>query len=608
MKKNQSVILEFIESIYDEYKDLHDGAVADYIPELGLADPNWFGIVIATVDGKLYTVGDTDKEFTIQSISKAYTYAIALEDNGVDHVLSKVGIEPSGDLFNAISLNENGRPANPMINAGAIATTGLVKSDGSEVIEKIRDKYSQFAGRELSIDKKVYQSESNTGHRNRAIGHMLRNFNIIESDPNPILENYFQQCSILVNCKDLAVMAATLANNGINPVTNNRVIDNQYVKNVLSVMSSCGMYDYSGSWMYNIGLPAKSGVGGGILTVLPGQLGIAVFSPPLDDKGNSCRGIKVLERLSQKLNLHTFNVNELSPNAFIRSTLNLTSMSSNKRRNQQETDLLTEHGESVLIFTLQGNITFSSYELIMRAVLSSLNNTKYVVFNLGRVFDVDSHIVELFLKLFHQLSKMDTTLLFCEEDGNLGLSKYFLVEDKEHKNLFFEKLMDVVEWLEDEIIDLYIPRKRDDIAFELKDFKVCNTLNIEDINYLKEKLEPVVFEKTDIIIGQGEDADSLFFLTKGNVDVSFKADHKIHKVASCGPGNLVGEMAIVASGPRSAYITAASAKVECLKLSLHDYEKMSTEAPNLKLELLKNIANDLSEKLRIANKNIQLLI
>ena len=218
MNNEGSPIQTLINNVYEKHKTLNSGVVADYIPELGLADHNWFGIVVATVEGHIYSIGDVNQTFTIQSISKAFTYALALQERGFDHVLSKVGVEPSGDAFNAISLDEHGRPANPMINAGAIATTSLIKaSNGQTVIEKILGKYSAFSGSLLTIDEKVYQSESYTGHRNRAIGFMLRNFDIIEDDPLPVLEDYFQQCSVLINCKDLALMGATLANKGVNP-------------------------------------------------------------------------------------------------------------------------------------------------------------------------------------------------------------------------------------------------------------------------------------------------------------------------------------------------------------------------------------------------------
>src|SRR5204862_4646762 len=222
------------------------------------------------------------------------------------HVITKVGMEPTGDAFNSISLEPGtGRPRNPMINAGAIATTALIAGKSPQIkLRRLLDMFGAFAGRELLLDDAVYRSESETGHRNRAIGYMLRNFDILVEDPNPAVELYFQQCSVSVNCHDLGVIAATLANRGINPITGKQAIRGEYVESVLSVMGSCGMYDYAGEWLYRVGMPAKSGVAGGIIAVLPGQLGIGVFSPLLDNHYNSIRGVQVCNELSRHFDLH----------------------------------------------------------------------------------------------------------------------------------------------------------------------------------------------------------------------------------------------------------------------------------------------------------------
>ena len=305
-----SPIMDYLQELQRQFADLDDGEVADYIPELAKANSDWFGICIATTEGHVYEAGDSRQEFTIQSISKPFVYGLALEDNGRADILRKIGVEPTGDAFNSISLDpQTGRPANPMINAGAIAAAGQIMGhDDNKKVNRILEMLSTYAGRALTVDETVYQSESETGHRNRAIGYMLRNFNILEEDPTPTLELYFRQCSISVCCRDLAVMGATLANAGKNPVTGERAIRGEYVENVLGVMGSCGMYDYAGEWIYKVGMPAKSGVAGGILAVLPGRLGIGVFSPRLDSRGNSVRGIEVCNRISMDFNLHMFNV------------------------------------------------------------------------------------------------------------------------------------------------------------------------------------------------------------------------------------------------------------------------------------------------------------
>ena len=332
-----SPIEGYLADLHAKYASLHDGEVATYIPELAKADPGWFGIGIATTDGYVYEVGDTRQPFTIQSISKPFAYGLALEDRGRSAVLGKVGVEPSGDAFNSISLAPGtGRPLNPMINAGAITTTSLVKgASSSQQVQRLVDVLSLHTGRVLTVNEAVYLSEKETGHRNRAIGHMLRNFDIMTEDPTQALDVYFQQCAIEVTCRDLAVMAATLANGGTNPATGERAIAPELVDSVLSVMMSCGMYDYAGEWLYLVGAPAKSGVSGGIMAVWPGQLGIAVFSPRLDARGNSVRGIKVCQDLSRDFNLHALRVPRYA-RAAIRAVYDLSKVGSKRFRREPE--------------------------------------------------------------------------------------------------------------------------------------------------------------------------------------------------------------------------------------------------------------------------------
>src|SRR5712671_5568081 len=216
LKPLTSPVLDYLEHLRDECAAVKDGAVATYIPGLATANPNWFGICLVTTTGAVYELGDSRQPFTIQSISKPFVYGLALEDQGRSHVLTRVGLEPTGDAFNSISLDPGtGRPRNPMINAGAIATAGLISGKTPQTrLKRLMDMIGTYAGRELGVDESVYRSESETGHRNRAIGHMLRNFDMITGDPTPIVELYFQQCSIAVTCRDLALMAGTLANRG----------------------------------------------------------------------------------------------------------------------------------------------------------------------------------------------------------------------------------------------------------------------------------------------------------------------------------------------------------------------------------------------------------
>ncbi len=303
------ILQEIIDSLHAQYLKNNDGEIATYIPELGKANPAHFGISLATKDGRIFETGDSDQLFTIQSISKPFTYGMALEVFGQEKVSQHVGVEPSGDAFNSIELESGtNRPFNPMVNAGAITVSSLLYQHyGDEALEVMLKRFSDAAGRELSVDEAVYESEARTGHRNRAIAHLLLNFGMVDENIEPALDLYFKQCSILVNCKDLAVMSATLSNLGKNPVTSKEVYEITCVRNMLSIMLTCGMYDYSGQWAYKVGIPAKSGVSGGVTAVVNRQLGLACYSPKLDSRGNSCRGIDACISLTNELGLHAFD-------------------------------------------------------------------------------------------------------------------------------------------------------------------------------------------------------------------------------------------------------------------------------------------------------------
>jgi len=291
----------------------HDaGEPASYIPELAAVDPELLSFGVVGPRGRVMTVGDDSAEFTIQSMSKPFVLALALQALGREAVLARVGAEPSGEPFNAISLEAGtGRPANPLVNAGAIATTALIAGgDIDERTGRIVAMMSEFAGRSLWVDEAVYASESVTGDRNRALAHLLKSYGIIDGPVHDAVETYFRQCSVLVTVRDLAVMAATLAFGGVNPVTRERVVSERVARDVTSLMASCGMYDFSGEWMLRVGLPAKSGVSGGVMAVATSQFGVAAFSPRLDVHGNSVRASAIVETLSDRFGMHLFEPHE----------------------------------------------------------------------------------------------------------------------------------------------------------------------------------------------------------------------------------------------------------------------------------------------------------
>ncbi len=303
-------IQDLIEKLYRRYLPLKDGKLASYIPELARVNPDLFAISVTTTAGETFAVGNQSTEFTLQSVSKPFVYGLAAQELGRDVLHQKVGVEPSGEAFNSIVELEKvtHRPYNPMINSGAIAVSSLLTPvDGKARLAKIMALFSSLAGRSLTLDEAVFQSERATAHRNRSIAHLMRHFDVIDGDIDASLDVYFQQCSILANVTDLSQMAATLAGGGLQPKTGARVLQKETVRDVLSLMFTCGMYDSAGEWAFEVGLPAKSGVSGGLIAVVPGRMGIAVYSPLIDSRGHSCRGVAVIRELANELNLGIFS-------------------------------------------------------------------------------------------------------------------------------------------------------------------------------------------------------------------------------------------------------------------------------------------------------------
>lgn len=313
---------EALENAFLSQIDNKSGSVADYIPELTKANPNNFGLAIATTTGKIYEIGNVKARFTIQSVSKAFAFCLAQEIAGPELVAARVGVEPSGDPFNAIVFDpQTNRPFNPMVNAGAIAVAGILQEHlGEGAFDFMMERFSAAAGRALDLNEAVYRSEHETGHRNRAIAHLLLAADALAVPPDAALDLYFRQCSINVCARDLARMGATFANMGMNPVSRQPVFDIAAVRSTLAVMFTCGMYDYAGHWAYDVGIPAKSGVGGGIVGVVNRQLGIASYSPRLDAKGNSVRGVGAFKVLADHFGLHAFDCTNVG-SSFIASLI-----------------------------------------------------------------------------------------------------------------------------------------------------------------------------------------------------------------------------------------------------------------------------------------------
>ncbi|KNX38808.1 glutaminase [Luteipulveratus halotolerans] len=332
-----------------------DGAPADYIPQLAAADPERLAVCVSTVDGHLYASGDADAAYSIQSISKPFVYALALLEHGLDHVLERVGVEPSGEAFDELSLeSDSRRPLNPMINAGALTAHALVGEPGDDAdarFARIHRLMSDCAGRELDVDEGVCASEMETAYRNLAIANLLRSYDVINQEPLDVVSGYTRQCAVSVTTRDLAMMAATLGSGGRQPMTGKQVLPPEVVRQVLSVMMTCGMYNAAGDWMSTVGFPAKSGVSGGILGVLPGQVGIATFSPRLDAHGNSTRGVRLCTRMSADMGMHIMQAPEPA-----RATV------------RRDRTLRGPDGSLVRVVSLQGSIQFSGAERVLRIV------------------------------------------------------------------------------------------------------------------------------------------------------------------------------------------------------------------------------------------------
>ena len=607
-----SPLEQYLRHLHDKYARLEDGHVATYIPELGRARASWFGIAIATVDGRVYTVGSDQVPFTIQSISKPIVYGLALESCGLKTVQTRVGVEPSGEAFNSISLDPvTGRPLNPMINAGAIATTSLVPGENpKERWRTLMDTFSAFAGRELDTDEAVYVSERDTGHRNRAIAHLLRNSNILTGNPEEPLDLYFRQCSISVTCRDLAVMAASLANGGVNPVTGRRVLAPHNTGRVLSIMSSCGMYDFSGEWIYNVGMPAKSGVAGGILAVLPGQFGIGVFSPPLDAKGNSVRGIRVCQDLSSDFGLHLFNTPRVVTSA-LRGSHTSVQMRSKRLRSRPEMEVLREHGRNVRIYQLRGRLILATLEPVIQRILEQSPGNTHVIVDLAHVVDLDRASCRLLLDLHDRLQRERIRILITGASDKAILREYVAsrIQDEGWELLgALQSQDDALEVCENEVLRRYGTSDTSPAEVPLRDQELCRGLSPSELASLESRLEPIRLPAGTEVLTVGAPSDSLYFLVSGEVGIFLKPTESLEQLVSrLGPGTSFGEVALVDREPRSATVRSL-VEIQAWRLPFASFDRLDDEGlGTVRTKLYANLAGVLASRLRSANAEIRSL-
>ena len=600
----RDTISRTIEQVHARYASLTDGALADYIPELTRADPRHFGITVVTADGHRYPVGDVDVPFSIQSVSKAFTYGMALDARGPSAVEKRVGVEPSGEAFNSISLDpESGRPRNPMINAGAIAVTGMLpEGDEPSRFERILATFSRYAGRELDWDRDIYASESATGFRNRAIANLLRSFEVIGDPVTDIVEDYFRQCSILVTCNDLAIMAATLANGGVNPVTGERVLGEAHVEKVLSVMSTCGMYDYSGTWVYEVGLPAKSGVGGGVIGVLPGQFGLALYPPPLDAKGNSVRGVAGFRDLSRVFDLHLLRAPSMSAHA-IRRTYRLAEVASARGRPDADHELLSDLGRQVLVIELQGELFASSIERLVREVDARADEAHTFLVDLTRTGATDGSTEGLLRGMAGDI---------------VGAGKRLVVADPGRilaPQTFDGLAVSVTATLDEAMLAceeaLLAGSGRADPGGQhvaLEDFELTRHLGDHERARLLPRFTERHCPAGETIIEQDTEADELFLLARGRVRVA-RIDpfgDGEDRIADLYPGVTFGELGLLGRAQRSATVRAAT-DVRVFVLTRDALMKVRSTDHLVYTRIIEHLLVSSAERLRRADREAAML-
>ena len=607
-----SPILDYLDQLYRDLSAQTGGQIADYIPELTKAKPDWLGISIATVDGQIYSAGEAERPFTIQSVSKPFLYAYALRELGQAAVLEQVGVEPTGEAFNSIILDEkHNRPFNPMVNAGAIAITELVKGASREEREAaLMTLFHQFAGRELKIDEAVFQSEHATGHRNRAIAYMMLNTGMIARDPEEVLDLYFKQCSLSVTCADLALMAATLANDGVQPRTGESVLGSDAVRDVLTVMNTCGMYNYAGQWAFEVGMPAKSGVSGGVMAVIPGQIGIGVYSPPLDDLGNSVRGVQACKAISEEFGLHAFT-NRANVRAVVRREYRGSTVGSNRLRTPQERAYLAHEGERIAVLELQGALFFGSAERLIRRIGELAHSTDFLIIDYKRVHLADAAALRLLERTAEFLAATDCRVLMTHlpPSGILSdLARHFAHVANGGGIAIHPDTDDALEWCEDALLRQRPSLNPDDATkFALAKLDIFSGLSREDLRVLEGIVQPFHFDKGHAIIREGDPARLFFVVARGTVSIYLNLEGgRKRRIACLGPGLTFGEMALLDGGPRSADVVADE-RVICYGLAVEAVRDLAEEHPAILITLLTNMAGEFSERLRRANEEIRTL-
>ncbi|MCE5973064.1 glutaminase A [Sinirhodobacter sp. WL0062] len=608
--QSRSPVEQYLHDLLAQIATNTEGTVADYIPELAKANPEHLAVVVVTVDGKVYSAGDADVPFTIQSVSKPFMFGYALQEYGLETVLKKVGVEPTGDPFNSIVLDDvNNRPFNPMVNAGAIAMSELLRGENHAEREATQmDFFSRFAGRKLTMDQTVYQSESDTGHRNRAIAYMMLNSGMINGPTEEVLDLYFRQCSILVTARDLAVMAATLAAHGRNVITGEQVISPGNVRDVLSVMATCGMYDYAGQWMFDVGLPAKSGVSGGIIAVLPGQLGIAVYSPRLDSVGNSVRGIEVCKRFTRDFSLHAY-VDRTDTRAVVRRMYHGDEVTSNRVRSQSEIQVLYQAGKNISVVEAQGPLHFGTAERLLRQASKVATSSDTLIIDFRRVAYADRAARMLLRQFVTERSATGCKVVFtevCANDNLRGFEGAFAEEVASGQLAFVSDLDHALEAAENALLERHGLNHREE-KLKLSELELFQGLSREEIAALEPLILSFNFKEGQTILKVGDEGRLIFIVARGSVSIHLGEPSDLaRRIASVGPGQSFGEMALLDGGRRSAN-ACADTPVLAYAFDVEEVRKLAQTRPRIMEVMLANMVRSLSNRLRAANDQIKAL-
>ncbi|MBO1900703.1 glutaminase A [Leucobacter weissii] len=589
----QSPILEYLRRVHADLARLEEGAPYSAGRTDALAAPDDtdaagdFGIALATVDGYVYEVGATAKEFSLHSISKPLSYGLALTDHGFDAVDAKVDVEPSGEAFHELSFGgAGGRPANAMINAGALAVASLLKgSGGRSAIRRIEEHYSLFAGRPLGSNGRVFRTELANSDRNHGLAYLLSSAGVIDGDPTRALETYLRQCAIQVTCRDLAMMAATLANGGTNPVTGAEALGLDAVERVLSVMMTSGMYDDAGDWVASVGMPAKSGVGGGIIAVLPGQAGLAVYSPPLDRHGNSVRGVATCRRISRDMEMHFVRSARAGQSA-IRSSGTIDREPSTTRRTEEAAAALAEHGHRAAVVRLTGDLFFAGTESVVRELSGLPREVEWIIVDVRDVDEISRLATMMLAELRRGLAEQGRALVLVDPDGRLdpafadGEVPRFATRDR------------AVAHCEDLLLERYGAAGARPDSVPVVASPALALLGDTDTRRIAALMERHSFADGDVVRRVGQRFGGVFFILSGAVGITaVDADGTRVRLSTLTAGMTFGDLAL-GDDDRQETTAKAEGRVEVMVLRADAIEDLERDDPALAVQLWRALARD----------------